>query len=88
MYSTRTDCVKPRFRMVRLRKRVRNVLLHARHYLFCYVLRTQRWVSDTETVIIPGKISIYNTSSGPPSLLRQNARGTSALGDPEEGLEK
>ncbi|MPC31924.1 hypothetical protein E2C01_025224 [Portunus trituberculatus] len=40
-------------------------------------------VSDTEAVIIPGK-----TSSGPPNWQRQNARGTFALGDPAEGLEK
>ncbi|MPC29359.1 hypothetical protein E2C01_022587 [Portunus trituberculatus] len=29
MYSTRTGCVKPRFRRFRLRKRMRNVHLHA-----------------------------------------------------------
>ncbi|MPC33346.1 hypothetical protein E2C01_026692 [Portunus trituberculatus] len=30
----------------------------------------------------------HNTSSGPPNWQRQNARGTSALRDPEEGLER
>ncbi|MPC75979.1 hypothetical protein E2C01_070380 [Portunus trituberculatus] len=30
----------------------------------------------------------HNTSSGPPKWLRQNARGTSDLGNPEEELEK
>ncbi|MPC39937.1 hypothetical protein E2C01_033490 [Portunus trituberculatus] len=28
------------------------------HCHLSYVFSTQRWVSDTETVIIPGKISI------------------------------
>ncbi|MPC24150.1 hypothetical protein E2C01_017225 [Portunus trituberculatus] len=37
---------------------MRNVQLHAKQYHFCYTFSTQRWVSDTETVIIPGKISI------------------------------
>ncbi|MPC73174.1 hypothetical protein E2C01_067492 [Portunus trituberculatus] len=37
---------------------MRNVCLHARHYHLRYAFSTQRWVSDTETVIIPGKISI------------------------------
>ncbi|MPC38376.1 hypothetical protein E2C01_031882 [Portunus trituberculatus] len=36
---------------------MRNVCLHARHYNLCCEFSTQRWVSDTETVIIPGKIS-------------------------------
>ncbi|MPC55776.1 hypothetical protein E2C01_049720 [Portunus trituberculatus] len=27
-------------------------------YHLCYVFNTKRWVSDTETVIIPGKISV------------------------------
>ncbi|MPC44841.1 hypothetical protein E2C01_038521 [Portunus trituberculatus] len=26
-----------------------------RNYHFCYAFNTQRWLSDTETVIIPGK---------------------------------
>ncbi|MPC98026.1 hypothetical protein E2C01_093376 [Portunus trituberculatus] len=30
----------------------------------------------------------HNTSSGPPNWQKQNAIGTSALGNPEEGLEK
>ena len=37
---------------------MRNVRLHARHYHLCYALNTQRWIPDTEAVIIPGKISI------------------------------
>ncbi|MPC87925.1 hypothetical protein E2C01_082807 [Portunus trituberculatus] len=60
---------------------MRNVRLHARH--LCYAFSTKSWVFDTETVIIPGKISII-----PPQVLsnwkRQNATGTSTLGDPEE----
>ncbi|MPC26122.1 hypothetical protein E2C01_019254 [Portunus trituberculatus] len=30
----------------------------------------------------------HNTSSGPPNWQRQNARGISTLGEPEDGLEK
>ncbi|MPC20836.1 hypothetical protein E2C01_013800 [Portunus trituberculatus] len=78
MYSTRTGCVKPRFRRFRLRKRM-NVSLHARHYHLCYAFSTQRWVSDTKTVIIPGKISII-----PPQVSlnwqRRDASGTSDFG--------
>ncbi|MPC15328.1 hypothetical protein E2C01_008115 [Portunus trituberculatus] len=37
---------------------MRNVHLHAIHYHLCYAFSTKRWISDTETVIIPGKISI------------------------------
>ncbi|MPC48468.1 hypothetical protein E2C01_042241 [Portunus trituberculatus] len=37
---------------------MRNVCLHARHYHLCCAFSTQRRVSDTETVIIPRKISI------------------------------
>ncbi|MPC72038.1 hypothetical protein E2C01_066331 [Portunus trituberculatus] len=57
LYSTRTGCVKTRFRRFRLRKRMRNVHLSARHYHFRYGFSSQRWVSDMKTVI-PGKISI------------------------------
>ncbi|MPC36767.1 hypothetical protein E2C01_030235 [Portunus trituberculatus] len=67
MYSTRTGCIKPRCRRFRLRKRVRNVRLHARHYYLCYAFSTQRWVSDSKTVI--RKISII-----PPQGL-PNGRG-------------
>ncbi|MPC89194.1 hypothetical protein E2C01_084130 [Portunus trituberculatus] len=59
---------------------MRNVRLHTRHYHLCYAFSTQRWVSDTETVLIPGKISII-----PPQV---PPTGSSSLGDPEEGLEK
>ncbi|MPC66579.1 hypothetical protein E2C01_060728 [Portunus trituberculatus] len=58
MYSTSTSCVKPRIRRFRLRKRMRNVCIHAKQYHLCYAFRTQRWVSDMEIVIIPGKIII------------------------------
>ncbi|MPC09806.1 hypothetical protein E2C01_002424 [Portunus trituberculatus] len=58
IYNTRTGWVKPRFKRFRLRKRVRNVRLHARHYHLLYAFSTKIWVYDTETVIIPGKISI------------------------------
>ncbi|MPC25574.1 hypothetical protein E2C01_018693 [Portunus trituberculatus] len=64
MYSTRTGCVKPRFKRFSLKKRMRNVCLHARHYHLCYAFSIQRWVSDTETVIIQRKISII-----PPQVL-------------------
>ncbi|MPC44935.1 hypothetical protein E2C01_038617 [Portunus trituberculatus] len=37
---------------------MRNVRLHARHYHLCYAFSTKRWVSDTEAVIFPGKISL------------------------------
>ncbi|MPC41754.1 hypothetical protein E2C01_035356 [Portunus trituberculatus] len=70
-----------------LRKRVRNVHLHARHYYICYVFGMQRWVSDMETVTIPGKISTIPPQV-PPTGGGKNTRGSSALGDPEEGLEK
>ncbi|MPC58221.1 hypothetical protein E2C01_052217 [Portunus trituberculatus] len=59
-----------------------NVHIHARHYHLCYAFSTKRWVSDMETIIIPGKISII-----PPQVL-PIGRGTSTLVDPEEGLEK
>ncbi|MPC44961.1 hypothetical protein E2C01_038643 [Portunus trituberculatus] len=58
MYRTRTGCVKPRFRRFRLREKMRNLRLYARHYHLCYAFSTRRWVSDTETVIIIWKISI------------------------------
>ncbi|MPC88959.1 hypothetical protein E2C01_083886 [Portunus trituberculatus] len=66
---------------------MRNVRLHARDYHFCYAFSTKKWVCDTETVIVPGK-NQHNTSSGSPNWQRQDARGTSIFGDPEEGLEK
>ncbi|MPC49487.1 hypothetical protein E2C01_043289 [Portunus trituberculatus] len=37
---------------------MRDVRLFARHNHLCYAFTIQRWVSDTETVIIPGKINI------------------------------
>ena len=86
-YSTRTAWVKLRFGRFWSRERVRNVRLSAKHYHLCYVLSTQRWVSVTETVIIPGKISIL-PSQVPLNWQKQNATGVSALWDPEEGLEK
>ncbi|MPC69950.1 hypothetical protein E2C01_064182 [Portunus trituberculatus] len=67
MYSTRTSCVKPRFRMFRLREKMRNVRLHARHYHPCYAFSTKRWVFDTKTVIIQGKISIIPPQVPPSS---------------------
>ncbi|MPC30319.1 hypothetical protein E2C01_023580 [Portunus trituberculatus] len=48
---------------------------------------TDIWVSDTRTVIIPGKINIKH-SQVPTNWLRENARGISDLGSPEEELEK
>ncbi|MPC37016.1 hypothetical protein E2C01_030487 [Portunus trituberculatus] len=48
---------------------MRSVCLHARHYHLCYAFSTQRWVSDMETVIIPGKISII------PPLVPPTGRG-------------
>ncbi|MPC39496.1 hypothetical protein E2C01_033034 [Portunus trituberculatus] len=65
MYSTRAGCVKPRFRRFRLRKRMKNVRLYARHYHLRYAFSTQRWVSDTKTVIIPRKISIISPQVPP-----------------------
>ncbi|MPD02098.1 hypothetical protein E2C01_097656 [Portunus trituberculatus] len=65
---------------------MRNVRLHARHYYLCYVFSTQRWVSDTETVIIPGKICII-----PPQVPTTGRDKTPEAppfwGDPEEELE-
>ncbi|MPC38607.1 hypothetical protein E2C01_032119 [Portunus trituberculatus] len=48
---------------------------------------TQMWIFDWEKVIIPEKISMIPPQV-PPNWQRQNARGTSALGHPEERLEK
>ncbi|MPC24637.1 hypothetical protein E2C01_017724 [Portunus trituberculatus] len=48
----RKGCVKPRFTTFWMRKRMRNVHLHARHYHLCFAFSTQRWVSGTETIII------------------------------------
>ncbi|MPC96589.1 hypothetical protein E2C01_091855 [Portunus trituberculatus] len=65
---------------------MRNVRLHARHYHLCYAFSTKRWLSDTETVIIPGKITIPppqvppsgigKTPEAPPlwEILRRNWR--------------
>ncbi|MPC62452.1 hypothetical protein E2C01_056537 [Portunus trituberculatus] len=83
MYSMRTGCIKPRFGRFKFKERLRNVCLHARHYDLCYELSTKRWVSDMETVIILGKISIISPQVLP-NWQRHNTRGTSALGDPEE----
>ncbi|MPC48294.1 hypothetical protein E2C01_042062 [Portunus trituberculatus] len=87
MYSTRTGCVKPKFRRFRLRKRMRNVRLHARYFHLCYAFSTQRWVSDTEAVIISGKSSIIPPQV--PTAGRGKTTETSPLWvDLEEGLEK
>ncbi|MPC28244.1 hypothetical protein E2C01_021442 [Portunus trituberculatus] len=70
MYSTRTGSIKPgRFR---LRKTMRNVCLHARHYHLCYAFITQRWVllhrnSNHSTE------NLHKTYSGPSNWQRQNA---------------
>ena len=61
LHSMRTGWVKSRFGRFRLGERVRNVHLHVRHYLFFYVFSTRRWVSDTETLTIPGEISIFSS---------------------------
>lgn len=45
---------------------MRNVRLRARHYHFYYELGTQRLMSDTEAVVIPGKINII-ASQVPPT---------------------
>ena len=37
---------------------MRNVRLHGRHYHLCYALTTQRWVPDTEAVVITREVSI------------------------------
>ncbi|MPC42168.1 hypothetical protein E2C01_035782 [Portunus trituberculatus] len=57
---------------------MRNVRLHARHYHLCYAVSSQRWVSDTETVITPEKISKIPPQVPPTD--KQNARGAYALG--------
>ena len=69
MDSTRASCVKPGFGRFRSRERMRNVRLNARHYHLCYALCTQRWVSDTEAVIIPRNITII------PSNVSATSRG-------------
>ncbi|MPC55463.1 hypothetical protein E2C01_049398 [Portunus trituberculatus] len=49
----------------------------------------QRWVSDMEAEIIPGKISIIPPPPQvPPAGTGKNGKGTVTLGDPVEGLEK
>ncbi|MPC16167.1 hypothetical protein E2C01_008987 [Portunus trituberculatus] len=63
------------------------VRLHARHYHLCYAFNTQRWVSDTETVIIPGKISII-LPEVPPTGRGKTPEAPPFWKDPEEELEK
>ncbi|MPC54559.1 hypothetical protein E2C01_048480 [Portunus trituberculatus] len=67
-----------------------NVRLHARQYHLCYVLTTQRWASGMETVIISRKVSIIPPKVlAPPSPTgRGEMLSASALGNPEERLEK
>ena len=65
MDSTRASCVKPGFGRFRSRERMRNVRLHARHYHLCYALSTQRWIPDTEAVIISRKIGIIPPQVSP-----------------------
>ncbi|MPC55211.1 hypothetical protein E2C01_049143 [Portunus trituberculatus] len=60
---------------------MRNVRFHARHCYLCYVFSTQRLVSDTETVIIPGKITKI------PPQVPPTGRDKTPI-TPEEGLEK
>ena len=68
MEGSSTFCGPPLYHgRFRSRKRMRNVRLHARHYHLCYVLSTQRWVPDTEVVIIPRKISIISPQVSPTS---------------------
>ncbi|MPC27440.1 hypothetical protein E2C01_020609 [Portunus trituberculatus] len=52
-----------------------------------YAFSTKRLVSDTETVIFPGEIIIIPPQI-PPTGRSKKGRVTSALGDPEEELEK
>ncbi|MPC49946.1 hypothetical protein E2C01_043761 [Portunus trituberculatus] len=66
---------------------MRNVRLHARHYHLHYAFSTRRWVSDTETVIIPGKISIISPQVLP-SGRGKTPEAPPFLGDREEELEK
>ncbi|MPC38405.1 hypothetical protein E2C01_031911 [Portunus trituberculatus] len=61
---------------------MKNVCLHAKQYHLCYTFSSKNWVSDMETVIIPGKSSII------PPQVPPNGRVTSPLEDPEKGLEK
>ena len=72
-----------------MRKRVRNVGIYAIHYyLYSYcTFSTQRWVSDTGTIIFPGKISI--TPSQVPLIDRSKTPEASGLWRIlSEGLEK
>ena len=88
MYHLRTSCVKPKLERFRLKEKVRNVLLHAGHNHLCCALSIQRWVSDSELVIIPGKINIIPPQVLPERGGRDITPGTFALEKPEEGLEK
>ncbi|MPD00913.1 hypothetical protein E2C01_096418 [Portunus trituberculatus] len=44
---------------------MRHERLHARLYHLCYTFSTNRWVSDTEAIIIPGKICIIPPQVSP-----------------------
>ena len=81
-------CVKHRFEKFGLRKILRNACLHARYYHLWYAHSTQRWVFETETVIISEKKNQHSTFSSPPNWQKWNSRCSPTLGDPEEGLEK
>ncbi|MPC99726.1 hypothetical protein E2C01_095157 [Portunus trituberculatus] len=59
---------------------MRNVRLHARHHL-CYAFNTKRWVSDTEAVIIPGKLSII-----PPQVPHLHGRAKTPEAPPLLGI--
>ena len=87
MDNTRASCVKSGFGRFRSRDRMRNVRFHARHYHLYYALSTQRRVFVTEAVIIPRKISIIAPQVSPTSRGKM-PKGTSALEDPEEELER
>ncbi|MPC66932.1 hypothetical protein E2C01_061090 [Portunus trituberculatus] len=69
---------------------MRNVHLHARHYQHCYVFSTEMGVRHPSLCgnSNHSRENEQNTSSGPPNWQRQNARGTSTLRDPEDGLVK
>ncbi|MPC88966.1 hypothetical protein E2C01_083893 [Portunus trituberculatus] len=65
---------------------MRNVRFRARHYHLCYAFSIKRWIPDRSSN--HSRENQHNISSGPPNWQKQNARGTFALGDPVEGLEK
>ncbi|MPD00229.1 hypothetical protein E2C01_095689 [Portunus trituberculatus] len=62
---------------------MRNVRLHARHYHLCYAFNTKKWVSDTETVNIPGNITIISPQV-PPSGRGKMPEASLLWGNPEE----